>query len=117
MERERDVEKFLREQVEKRKGICLKLTSPGQDGMPDRIIVMPAGRVYFVELKTRSGELSKVQRYQLRRLTDLGQTCSVIYGRKGAEEFLRDLDSYVVSSWSYRGDGEDTDLAGELDGV
>lgn len=110
MERERNVEKYLREQIEKRKGLCLKLTSPGQAGMPDRIVALPGGRVYFVELKTKAGVLSPVQRYQLKRLMDLGLTCIVIHGKKGAEAYLRDVDDWVTGCYAYDADGAVTDL-------
>lgn len=114
MERERNVEKYLREQIEKRKGLCLKLTSPGQDGMPDRIVALPGGRVCFVELKTGAGVLSPVQRYQLKRLMDLGLTCSVIRSKKGVEVYLRDIDEWVTDCYAYDADGAVTDLEEEL---
>ncbi len=95
----------------------MKFVSPGQDGVPDRIVVMPGGRVYFVELKTETGKLSRIQKYQLKRLTDLGQICSVIYGKEGVKEFLKDLDDWVVGSCVYDSDGSSWDLAEEFDGI
>ena len=52
MERERDIEKWLRQKIEQMGGIALKFTSPGNDGVPDRIAVLPGGQVWFIELKT-----------------------------------------------------------------
>ena len=117
MEREKQIEKYLRLRVEERGGVCMKFVSPGQDGVPDRIVVMPRGRVYFVELKTETGELSRIQKYQLKRLTDLDQICSVVYGKEGVKEFLKDLDDWVVGSCVYDSDGGSWDLAEELDGI
>lgn len=117
MEREKQIEKYLRLRVEERRGVCLKFVSPGQDGVPDRIVVMPGGRVYFVELKTETGELSRIQRYQLKRLTDLHQICSVVYGKEGVKAFLEDVDSWVVSSCVYDSDGSSWDLVEEFDGI
>ena len=70
--RERDIEKILVEGVRKLGGKAFKFVSPGNDGVPDRIIIMPGGRVYFVELKTEVGRLSGRQKIQIRALTRLG---------------------------------------------
>lgn len=117
MELEKQIEKYLRLRVEERKGVCMKFVSPGQDGVPDRTVIMPGGRVYFVELKTQTGKLSRIQKYQLKRLIDLDQICSVIYGKEGVKAFLRDLDSWTVSSCVYDSDGSSRDLEEELDGI
>ena len=73
-------------------GACFKWTSPGTDGVPDRIVILPDGRVIFVELKTETGRLSPVQEYQIRRLQHLHQTVRVLYGAEGVRQFLRDLE-------------------------
>ena len=49
---EKLLEKKLREEVKKLGGLALKFTSSTYTGMPDRIVLMPKGKVYFVELKT-----------------------------------------------------------------
>lgn len=42
---------MLVKEVKKLGGMCLKFESPGFNGVPDRIIIMPGGRIYFAELK------------------------------------------------------------------
>ena len=37
--------------VRKLGGLCLKFVSPGMSGVPDRIVLLPGGRLAFVELK------------------------------------------------------------------
>ena len=49
--REKEVEKKLVQAVKARGGICLKWVSPGFDGMPDRIVFLPKGKIGFVEVK------------------------------------------------------------------
>lgn len=95
--REKTVEARLRHGVEKMGGACLKWTSPGQDGVPDRIVILP-GRVIFVEMKTETGKLSKVQEYQIDRLRRLKQTACVVYGAEGVRQFLRDLEEGRIRS-------------------
>ena len=49
--RERDVERKLVSAVLARDGFAPKLSCPGMDGMPDRLILLPCGRAAFAELK------------------------------------------------------------------
>ncbi len=49
--REKEIEKKLTLEVKKRGGLAVKFVSPGFDGMPDRIVLMPEGKMAFVEVK------------------------------------------------------------------
>lgn len=49
--REKEIEKKLALEAKKRGGLAVKFVSPGFDGMPDRIVLMPEGRMAFVEVK------------------------------------------------------------------
>lgn len=92
MLRERDVEKKLTEGVKALGGRAYKWVSPGNSGVPDRIVFLPSGRVYFVELKTDRGTLSEVQKAQIKRLTGLGADVRVLYGEKDVMEFLKEVE-------------------------
>ena len=48
---EKNVETRLRDQIKSIGGLCLKFVSPGFTGVPDRIILLPGGRVVFAETK------------------------------------------------------------------
>lgn len=70
---ERDIEKKLRRMVERRGGLCLKWVCPGWSGVPDRILLLPGGRVIFVETKRPiGGKLSVLQTWWLEQLRRLG---------------------------------------------
>lgn len=70
---EKDIERKLRKMVENHGGLCLKWVCPGWSGVPDRIILLPGGRVVFAELKRpKGGVLSKLQEWWGKKLTDLG---------------------------------------------
>ncbi len=49
--REKQIEQRLVKAVKAQNGLCPKLVSPGTDGMPDRMVLFPQGRVCFVEVK------------------------------------------------------------------
>jgi hypothetical protein len=69
--REKTLERKLTEAVKAMGGIAPKFTSPGFDGMPDRLVLLPFGRIGFVEVK-RHGEkprpLQEARHGLLRRL-------------------------------------------------
>lgn len=86
--REKDIEKILVTEVKKLGGRAYKWVSPGNDGVPDRIIILPDLSPIFVELKTEHGKLSALQRVQIERLRELGQCAEVLYGLQEVKVFL-----------------------------
>lgn len=69
--REKDIEKKLTQAVKRMGGISPKFVSPGFDGMPDRIVLLPDGRMAFVEVKTpgeKPRPLQTARHLLLRRL-------------------------------------------------
>lgn len=69
---ENRVEKYLKKQVEKIGGKALKFISPGVTGVPDRIVLLPGGRIIFVELKAPGKKLRKIQEHRAKELRALG---------------------------------------------
>ncbi|MCS5452531.1 VRR-NUC domain-containing protein [Enterobacter huaxiensis] len=49
--RENVIESFLVKEVKKRGGIAFKFVSPGVNAVPDRLCLLPGGRIFFVECK------------------------------------------------------------------
>ena len=56
--REANLERSFCNRLRKAGCLVYKFVSPGNDGVPDRIVITPGGRVIFVELKTERGKLS-----------------------------------------------------------
>lgn len=71
--------------------LCLKFVSPGNPGVPDRVVVFPGGRVVFVELKSERGALSVRQRWQIERLRGLGAEVRVLRGVEQVREFVEEV--------------------------
>lgn len=78
MMREKQIEQQLVAAVRKRSGLCPKWVSPGLDGMPDRIILLPGGRIAFAEMKAPGKTLRTQQRYRKAQLERLGFKVYVI---------------------------------------
>ena len=86
--RESEVEKIFTNMVRSTGGMAYKWTSPSNAGVPDRIVVFPDKRPVFVELKTDTGKLTKLQEVQCKKLRGLGQQVEVVYGIKGVARFF-----------------------------
>ena len=78
--REKDIEARLKQVVELNGGLFYKFTSPGNDGVPDRIAVLPDGQVWFIELKTEKGTTTAIQEWQIARLRERGANVAVLHG-------------------------------------
>ena len=70
--REKTIERKLADAVKKRGGMAPKFTSPGFDGMPDRIVLLPGGRMAFVEVKAPGKIPRPLQEARHRLLRSLG---------------------------------------------
>lgn len=90
---ERDLEKKLVLGIKKLGGKAFKFVSPGNVGVPDRLIVMPEGRMFFVELKTDTGKLSKLQGRQIEFLRKMGCEVVISYGLQGVADILKVLEN------------------------
>lgn len=76
--REREIEKQFREAVKQAGGTAYKFVSPGNDGVPDRLVVMPGNRIGFVEVKAPGKRPTPLQQARIRRLRELGCCVQVL---------------------------------------
>ena len=86
--REKEIEKFLVNGVRKMGGVAFKFVSPGNAGVPDRLVVMPGGKIYFAELKTDKGTPTILQCRQMDRLFSLGCDVNLVRGLDGIKNLL-----------------------------
>ena len=93
--REKDIEKKLVDGIKRLGGCAYKWVSPGRDGVPDRIVVLPGGIIWFVELKTDKGRVSPRQEFQLNFLDSLGFNTIVVRGMDECRQFLRAMREEV----------------------
>ena len=69
---EKSTEQKLVKAVKSRGGLAPKFVSPGFDGVPDRIVLLPRGRIAFVELKAKGRKMRPLQVRRKRQLESLG---------------------------------------------
>lgn len=70
--RESKVEEKLRTEAKRRGGWAVKFTSPGLDGVPDRLVLFPGGRLAFVEVKAPGKKMRPLQERRAEQLRALG---------------------------------------------
>lgn len=80
MGEESRIERILSAKVKKMGGMAMKFVSPGLDGVPDRIVLMPGRRIAFVELKAPGKKLRALQEKRKRQLEALGFPVYMIDG-------------------------------------
>lgn len=88
--REKTIEQQLVKAVRAAGGICPKLISPGFDGMPDRMVLLPGGRLGFVEVKAPGRKPRPIQELRHRQLRQLGFK---VYVLDSTENIRRTLES------------------------
>ena len=69
---EKILERKLVSAVRKMGGLCIKFVSPGLDGVPDRIILLPGGHIGFAEIKTTGLQPRPLQMRRKRQFKKLG---------------------------------------------
>ena len=86
---EKELEAKLVKRVRALRGYCLKWVSPGNSGVPDRIILLPGGRVAFAELKRPKGSrVNPLQTFWRRVLERFGFIIHTIFTEDDLEAFL-----------------------------
>lgn len=96
--KESTIEARLVREVKKRGGLCYKFTSPGNPGVPDRIVILPGGTTVYVELKTEIGRLAKIQKWQIEELRRRGAVVRVLKGMDQVLAFLEEVDKGVLQT-------------------
>ena len=85
---EKEIENYLIRKIKNKKGIAYKFTSPGNSGVPDRLCLLPNGKIFFVELKSPGKKPRALQENQIRKITALGQRVYVLDSKEKVDEVL-----------------------------
>lgn len=91
--REKEIEAALRMAAKKRNGMAFKFVSPGLSGVPDRLVLLPRGRIGFIELKAPGKKLRKLQEKRKSQLEALGFLVFCIDSKEEVEVVLDAIQS------------------------
>jgi hypothetical protein len=88
---ENEVEKHFVWAVEAWGGKTYKFTSPARRGVADRIACLPNGQTWFVELKTKGGRLSELQKIFANTVIELNQNYACLWTKEQIDEWIKTL--------------------------
>jgi hypothetical protein len=92
MVRETEIEKYLKKLVEEKGGVCWKFTS-SVSGVPDRVVLLPAGIVGFCEVKRQRGVPRPQQVKKILQIQRLGTNATWIDSKESARRFINEICS------------------------
>lgn len=95
-ESEKTLEIRLVNEVRKRGGMALKLTSQFHRGMPDRLVLLPYHTIAFVEMKSTGEKPSRLQEAAISQLIGFKFTVRVIDSTESLEAFLTSIDARLA---------------------
>ena len=105
--REKQVEQKLVKAVKAAGGLCPKFVSPGMDGMPDRLVLLPGARISFVEVKAPGKKPCPLQLHRHDQLRQLGFKVAVLDNPGQIPDILEETRS---ENYACRG-GDDIDIS------
>lgn len=95
MQSEKQTERHLCRMAKALGGECYKWVSPGCSGVPDRIVILPGGKIFFVELKSEGKTSTAQQKKRQAELRSLGCT---VYADIDTKEKVREMLDEIQSA-------------------
>lgn len=89
---EKRIEASLRDHIKKMGGLCIKLTALHFTGLPDRLCLLPGGRLFFAELKTTGEKPTKIQSTVHTRLQKLDFKVFIIDSIENLKSVLKSYE-------------------------
>ena len=89
--RESEIEQHLKWHVERLGGRAYKFTSPSNRGVADRVVCLPNGTTWFVELKTAKGRMSSLQVIFAAEMERLRQNYVCLWSKEMVDEWVEQL--------------------------
>lgn len=85
---EKAIEKYLVSETKKLGGLCLKYSNPNMVGYPDRLVLLPGGKLVWVELKSKGKKPSKVQALRFAHMASMGHPVEVCDSKQAVDDIL-----------------------------
>ena len=91
--KESEIENYFKWAVERQGGKTYKFTSPSHRGVADRIACLPNGATWFVELKTKGGRLSELQKIFAADMARLNQNYTTLWTKEQVDAYITTLSN------------------------
>ncbi|PYI57038.1 VRR-NUC domain-containing protein [Paenibacillus flagellatus] len=91
--RESKLERRLVREVERIGGLAPKWVSPGNRGVPDRLVILPGGRTIYVEMKAPGKPLEPLQVKWAQKLRKLGHHHYKIDSDEDIDRFVAEVNA------------------------
>lgn len=88
---EKQIEAYFVKKVKDLGGIAYKFVSPARRGVSDRVVVLPGGVVWFVELKAPGGRLSPLQKVFQSEMGRLGQKYACLWSKDHVDGWINEV--------------------------
>jgi hypothetical protein len=85
---EKTVEKYLVQRIKDLGGRAYKFTSPAHRGVADRVVCLPNGQTWFVELKTKGGRLSELQKVFASDMALMNQKYACLWNKEQIDGWI-----------------------------
>ena len=89
---EKQIEAYLVKRVKDVGGRAYKFTSPAHRGVADRIVCLPNGSTWFVEVKTEGGRLSELQKVFAADMQRMQQRYVCLWNKEQIDEFIKSFN-------------------------
>lgn len=86
---EKQIEAYLVKRVKALGGIAYKFVSPAHRGVADRVVCLPGGDVWFIEVKKEGGRVSPLQKVFADDMARLGQKYLVIWSKEEVDSWIQ----------------------------
>lgn len=87
---EKDIERYLVKRVKEAGGVAYKFNSISNRGVSDRVICLPSGATWFVEVKRPEGKLSALQKLFAADMARLNQNYACLWSKEQVDEWIYD---------------------------
>ena len=87
---EKHIEAYLVRRVKELGGVAYKFTSPANRGVADRVVCLPDGSTWFIEVKAPTGRLSPLQRHFRDEMTKLQQRYACLWSMKNVNDWIEE---------------------------
>ena len=88
---EKALEAYLVRRVQMLGGIALKYSNPNQVGFPDRLVILPEGKTFWCEMKSRGKKARAIQVQRMEQLRRLGQRVFLLDSREGIDKVIDEM--------------------------